>query len=901
VPIGSRVASLFRTVFRSRRLDRDLDDEIGGYLEELTLRKVAAGMTREEARHAAVVEMGGRDQIKEAVRDRRVGHGLDSLLRDVRYALRGLHRAPGFAAVVVLTMAIGIGANTAIFSVVDGVLVRTPPFADLDRLVMVWETDRQTGTTREPASVPDYLDFKARATSFQTLSAIAAGEANLTPSRADPIRLAGLSVTWDLIPSLGVEPLAGRGFTADEGRPNGPRVALISASLWERVFAHDPHVIGKTLRLNDVPFGIVGVVPDAADFGVLQILTKAAYSRSFADRGDRVRVDVWLPLQPNPAALRDTHGIFMVGRLAAKASPAGAAKEMAAIAADLERMHPSNAARGVNLEPFEEVVFSGVRPALMVLLGAVLLVLVVASVNVANLLLARGTTRVGEVAMRAALGASTTQLARQFLIEGLVLTLASAAAGVLLAFVGLEVLVALAPPEIPRLSSVAIDRRVLGVTLGLSVLVGVAFGMVPLVQARRIDVSGALKGSLGRERTAGRQAGRVRAALVVAEVGLATLLVVGAGLLLTSFWRLTHVDAGFRAEGVLKAEYNLPGSRYPARMSEYPNFTEFHAFTRGLLERTRALAGVESAAIAGNHPLDAGFTNSFRIVGREGEARTQPEISIRRVTAGYFHAVGLGLARGRLLADSDATASAPVLVINEAAARRFFPRGDAIGARINFWGVDRTIVGIVRNERFHGLGEPPPIAVYSPLAQTPSVNGACVLLVKASGQPTALAPSVRRIIRDLDPGLAVFGIETLERTVSRSVSERRFSTLLLVTFASVALLLATIGIHGLLSYGVSERTREIGIRMALGARPGSVVRLILVRGLWLAGVGLALGLIAAVGLRQLLATLLFGVGPSDPSTLVTVALFLIVVAAGASYIPARRATKVDPIRALRSQ
>jgi putative ABC transport system permease protein len=826
---------------------------------------------------------------------------MPSFLQDLRFAVRQLAADRGFAVVAILTLALGIGANTAIFSVVDGVLLRPAPVADLDRLAMVWETDRNSGTTREPASVPDYLDFRERSRTFEVLGGLIAAELNLAPATGEPIRLAGLRVSHDLLPMLGIHPIAGRHFTVDEDRANGPDVALISESLWERSLGRDRGMIGSTLRLNERPYTIVGIVPDSADFGVLQILTRAAYSRSFADRGTRVRVDVWAPLQPNPqTSPRDTHPLFVLGRLLPSATHGSAQEEMTTITADLERSYKdANDGRGAFVEPMRDVVFGPVRPALLVLLGAVGLVLLVASVNVANLLLARGAARAREIGVRMALGAGSVRLARQFLTETVLLSLAAGVAGTGLAFVGMRSLISLAPPDVPRLHTVSLDLRVLAVTLGVSVAVGLVFGILPVLQAWKVDPLATLRGEGGRHGSAGTGRSRLRAVLVIAELALAVVLLAGAGLLIKSFWRLQQVDAGFTAAGVLKAEYQLPAIRYPRDFSQWPNFKEVHAFNDALLRRADALPGVDVAAIAGSHPLDPGFTNSFVVVGREAEAKGWPEISVRSVTPGYFRTVGLRLISGRLLRDSDTTKGAPVALINEATASRFFPNADPIGARLGFWGTARTIVGVVANEKFHGLAEAPPIAAYIPLAQGPSSAG--VLLVKTSGDPLALVSAVRGAIRQVDPALAVFAVEPLRDTVARSVSQRRFTMLILGLFAALALVLAGVGVHGVLSYGVLQRRREIAIRMALGARPSSVLGLIVGQGAVLAAVGVVLGLAGAVALTRTLAALLFGVTPTDSPTLVLVVLVLGGAALLASYLPARRATQVDPSVALRME
>lgn len=888
--------------FRKDHLDRDFDDELAAHVQMATDDNLRRGLAPEEARRQALVRLGGQDAARELNRDTRGLPFLDTTLQDLRYAGRTLRRDAGFCAAAVSILALGIGANTAIFSVVDGVLLRPVPVQDLSRLTMVWETDRNSGTTREPASVPDFLDFQTRSQSFDSLAAWTGGEVNLVPAAGEPVRLATLEVSHGLLPLLGISPVVGRTFTAAEDVAHGPAVALISESLWERSFGRDPAIVGEALRLDGGAHTILGVVPDGADFGVVQILSAAAYSRSFAARGDRVRVDVWLPLQADPDRLpRETHPIFVLGRLAQGSSPGSAQHEMAAIASDLERAYGSNHGRGAFVEPLADVVFGPVRPALYVLLGGVGLVLLVACVNVASLLLGRGAARLREVAVRASLGASLGRLARQFLVENLVLTLASALAGVALAHAGLRALVALAPADVPRLSLVTIDSRVLAATLGVSVLVGLVFGMVPTFQARRIDLQTALRSESAWLASAGPARSRLRSGLVVAELALAVVLVVGASLLIKSFWHLQRVDPGFQTAGVLKAEYQLPAARYPVDFHVWPNFKEMHAFTNQLEDRASGLPGVDSVAVAGNHPLDPGFTNSFTVVGREAEAQSWPEISIRRVSPGYFRTVGLPLRRGRLLRDSDGTSAAPVLLVNEAAARRFFAGRDPLGAQMSFWGAARTIVGVVGNERIHGLAQAAPIGVYAPLAQAPSANGAGVLLLRASGDPLALASAARGTIRALDPALAVFGVEPLEETMSRSVAERRFTMLLLGLFAALALVLASVGIHGVLSFGIASRTREFGLRMALGAPPALVRRLVVREGLVLAGCGLAIGLLGALGLTRLLANLLFGVTPRDPATFLAVALFLTAVAATASYFPARRATQVDPAVALRSQ
>lgn len=822
--------------------------------------------------------------------------------QDIRLAFRLIGKNPGFACAAILTLALGIGANTAIFSVVNGVLLRPAPFADLERLVMVWETDGNSGTMREPGSVPDFLDYRARARTLDALAGVSAGEVNLSAPGVDPVQVAGLSVTRDLLPMLGVGPIIGRGFTAEEDEVGGPQVALISESLWRSTFAGNQRVAGQTIRVDDRPYEIVGVVPDTTDFGVRQILAAAAYGRGFAARGEPARVDVWRPFQADPQALpRSTHPMFMMGRLAPGVTASAAQSELSGLASDLERAYPENKARSINVEELQAVVFGRVRPMLYVILGAVGLVLLVACVNVANLLLARGAARGQEVAVRRALGATRGQLLRQFFVESMLITLIAAAAGTALAYAALRVLVAIGPADIPRLMLVSIDTRILALTLGLSILVGLTFGLIPTLQARALDLQQTLRDDGGIRGAGGSASTRLRGMLVVAELALAVMLLAGAGLLIRSFWNLERVDAGFHAEGVLKAEYKLPGTRYPVNFGLWPNFQEQHAFTAAILERASALPGVISAAVAGNHPLDPGYTNSFFVVGRREEARTWPEISVRRVTPGYFRTTGLPLVRGRLFSDQDATPARPVCLVNQASAARFFGDRDPLGAQINLWGAARTIVGIVANEKFQGLSESAPIAVYLPLAQAPSADGAGVLMVRTEGDPNALASAVRGVIRERDPSLAVFGVEPLEATVSRSVSERRFAMLLLALFAIMALTLGAIGVHGVLSCEVASRRREIGIRMALGARPDGILRLVVGRSARLTLFAVILGGAGAFALNRYLRALLFGVGVWDPATLAAVVLVMVVVALTATVVPAWKAARTDPALALRGE
>jgi len=833
-------------------------------------------------------------QVREEASDARGGRWLADLGRDTRYAFRQLRHARGFALVSILTLALGIGANTALFSVIEGALLRPIPFADADRLAVLWETDRVSGTSREPSSWPDYVDFARDARSFDAMAALTGLESSYTPHKGDAQRVSTMAVTHSYFPLVGVRAMRGRTFTPEEDTPGGAQVVLLGERFWRARFDGDPAIVGQTIRIDEVPRQVVGIVPTGTDFGLDQLHARADYHGAFSGVGD---VAIWIPMQGSEKEFpRDTHPFFVLGRLRASSSFALAADEMKGIAEGLEQRYRSNTARGVHVESLRDVVFAPVRPVLYLLLGAVALVLLVACVNVANLFLARGAARMREVAVRSALGAGVARLGRQFVVEALLLSVAGAVLGVALAWVALRTLLTLAPTDLPRVEEIGINTPVLLATLGVSLLVGIAFGLFPTAQALRVDVNETLKGET-RGGTAGVGRRRLREWLVVTELALSVTLVLCAGLLVRSVSQVLHVDPGFDASGVLKAEFTLPWTRYPRDYRRFPDWPATRQFVEATLQRVGSIPGVQSVAIAGAHPLDAGFTNSFVVVGREAEAKDWPEISVRQVSPGYFSTMGTRLVRGRLLEAGDDAAAPRVGVINEAAAARYFGDRDPIGQEIKFWGMERRIVGVIGDERFKGPTQPAPPAIYAALAQAPPSAGA--LLVRSSRDLEELAPEVRRAIAELDPQLAVYGVEPLSRTLLDSLGTRRFATLVLGAFAVLTLVLALVGIHGVLSYTTSQRTREIGIRLALGATrreaAGSVVR----GGLLLALAGTTVGLLAAAGASRFLQGLLFGVTRSDPVTYVAVAGLVLVAAVTATMLPALRASRVAPTEALR--
>jgi predicted permease len=549
----------------------------------------------------------------------------------------------------------------------------------------------------------------------------------------------------------------------------------------------------------------------------------------------------------------------------------------------------------VHVQPLEGVVFGPVRPALGVLVAGVGLLLLLSCVNVASLLLARGVSRTREVAVRAALGADRRRIARQFAVESLLLTLAAAAGAVALAALALRGLGSLVPPELPRSADIGIDVRVVAISLGTALLMAAAFGLLPVWHSRRLDLSGAL--AAGGGRVAG-GSHRARMVLVIAEVALAVALTTAAGLLVRSFWQLQHVDPGFSTAGVLKAQFQLPRARYPISTNAWPpEFSNVRRFNAALVERAAALPGVEAAALTAYHPLDHGYTTSFTIAGREQESRDFPEVPVRIVSSGYFRTLGIPVLRGELF--RDAGDAPPTAVINDVMAERFFAGRDPIGHAIRLFGLEWRIVGVVGRERFRGLAAQPPIAVYISLGTVPALSGAEALVVRTRGDAASLAPDVRTVVRHLDPQLAVFGVEPLAATLDASLSRERFLMLLVGVFAAIALTLAAVGIHGLLAYTVAQRTREIGIRMALGASAPSVLRQVTGEGARIVGAGLVAGSVLALAFARMLSGLLFGVSPADPLTLAGMIALLAVVAALAIWSPARRAVTIDPIHALR--
>ena len=806
---------------------------------------------------------------------------MGALLQDIRYGMRMLLKNPGFTAAAVLTLALGIGANSTLFSIVNGVLLRPLPFPDPDRLVAVWENVPEKGWDREPFSYPDYSDWKEQSKSFEKMAAYCYAGAVLGEEGSAEF-VAGAAVSADLFPILKARPMLGRVFTPEEDRPGGPRVVVLGHGLWQRRFHSSPALVGREILLDGESYTVVGIMPEGFNFPL------PGSPRAF-----------WVPLATDPGTrerieLRGNHYLLSVARLRDGVGPEQAEADLDAIARRLEKAYPdTNRGMGAVVFPLHEELVGNVRHALLVLLGAVGFVLLIACANIANLLLARASSRQKEIAIRAALGAGWGRIARQLLVESLLLSLAGGAIGLLAAIWGIDLVIRLAPGPIPRVGEIGLDWRVVCFTLGVSLLTGILSGLAPALRFARPSLDPDLREGRGGEAEGWRR-NRVRALLVVSEVALSLVLLVGAGLMLRSFQRLRGVDPGLKSDNVLTVRLSLPEARFAdgARKA---------AFFERLLEQARALAGVRAAGVVYTLPLSgSNRSNSFRIPGKPAAPGGDPDASFRSISPDYLKVMGIPLLRGRVFNEQDGASAPPVALINETFARRFFPGVDPVG---RFVETDeektqrREIVGVVGDVRFDGLDSKMGPEYYVPYPQGPEAS--VTLVVRTASDPASLAPALREQVRALDPGLPLYDLRPMEDYLVGSVAPRRFNALLLGSFAAVALALAASGLYGVLAYSVVRRTREIGIRVALGAGPGDVLKLVVAQGMFLVLVGLVLGLAGALILTRFLSSLLFGVGAADPLTFAGVSALLAAVALLACLLPARRAAKVDPVTALR--
>jgi putative ABC transport system permease protein len=801
-------------------------------------------------------------------------------LQDLRYGFRSLLRNPGFCAVAILALALGIGPNTAIFTMVNAVLLKPLPVPEPDRVVMIWGTLLKSGFDQLPVSAADYLDWKQQARSFNQMSAaFAMPEYGLNVSGAgDPERVPAALASKEFLPALGITPIAGRNFLPDEDRPGGRPAVLIGNALWQRRFHSDPAAIGRTLTVDGIPRTIVGVVPH--------------------ELAEMVAADLWLPTAIDPNTLeRQNHNYGVVARLKPGVTLAQARAEMTGIAQRLERAYPaSNTGFGIAMFPMAEMFTGRIRPVLLILLGAVGLLLLIACANLANLLLARAASREREIAIRGALGAGRRRIVRQLLTESLVLALAGGGLGLVLATWGVRLMRGIVPDMFPMLQHMGVDLRVLAFTLGISVLTGLLFGLVPAWRSSRMDLNTTLKEAAGRSESAG-GSNRIHSFLLASEVALAVLLSVSAGLLVRSFARVMGVDPGLRTENILTMSLSLPQVKYDTPVKR----TNFY---KNLTERLETLPGVRSAGAVTFLPLRVSIlsfrvgVNSFTIEGRPPvTADRQPQADFRMATPGYFNTMGIALRKGRLFSQHDDLDAKRVVLVNESMVRKHFAHENPLGQRIVMGGKPVEIVGVVADAKLYGLDTPVEPAIYVPHMQRPGDSMAVV--VRTQGDPATVADSVRREIRKLDPEQPISNVRTMQQVLSDSLMLRRAAMLMITVFASLALTLATVGIYGLTAYSVSRRTHEIGLRVALGASQPQILRLVVGRGLITSLIGAAIGVAAAFQLTRALSGMLYGVTSTDPLVFAGVPLLLVAVSVIASLVPARKAMRVDPLVALR--
>jgi putative ABC transport system permease protein len=797
---------------------------------------------------------------------------MENLLKDIRYGLRTLRKSPGFTVIAVIALALGIGANTAIFSVVNAVLLRPLPFEKADQLVLVWEKRPQLGRMRNVASPPDFYDWKAQNQVFDGMAAFTGSGFNLS-SGTEPERIQGASVSPELFAVLRSQPRLGRAFETDEDKPGHNKVVILSHGLWQRRFGAEPGLIGQTILMNDQSYAVIGIMPP--DF-------------YFPNRSS----EVWVPLTLAPEDLnnRGGHNLNVIARLKDGIKLGQAQTEMSTIAARLEQQYQVNTGHGVNVFSLYDEVVTGVRPALLVLLGAVAFVLLIACANVANLLMAKAAARQKELAIRTAMGASRLRIVRQLLTESVLLAIGGGIIGALLALWGLDLLLAVGADTIPRAKEIRLDSTVLGFTLLISLATGIIFGLVPALQASKPDLNESLKEG---GRNASSRGNHVRSLFVIAEVAICLVLLIGAGLMIKSFGRLLNVPTGFNPEKVLAVNVALSGSRYKEDQ-------QITAFYQQVLERAASVPGVQSAAAVAALPLAGGFgSRYFRVEGRPPQPAGQGfNANVNVATPGYFQTMNIPLIAGRDFDARDVVKAPDVTIINQEMARRYWPDEDPLGKRLAIGdGPWRTVIGVVGDVKQSGLDVETRPEMFWPYYQQ-NLSFA-TLVVRTAGDPEAMTASVRGAMQEVDGSLPLYNIKSVENIISESVAPRRLNMLLLGTFAGLALVLAAVGLYGVMSYAVTQRTREIGIRMALGASSSNVLRLVVGQGLILTLVGVAIGLTASFFLTRLLATLLFGVSATDPLTFALISLLLVGVSTLASYIPARRAMKVDPMVALR--
>jgi putative ABC transport system permease protein len=872
---------------RKCRSQEDFEAEVRAHIKLEEDRLVEEGMPRDEAHYAARRAFGNRlaaaERFYESGRGIWWDHFRHDLRYDFRYAFRTLRRSPGFAAAAVLTLALGIGANTAIFSVIDAALLRRLPYPNADHLIMLYGHPETGGQgTISPA---DFLDYRAQAHSFEHLAAYSHVQFNLT-GQQQPEHVLGSVVTPDLFLTLGVQALVGRTLSPDLDKPGSPRTTVLSHALWQRRYAADPGIVGKAIDVDGEAVIVAGVMPDYFEFPA--------------------GCDLWLsspfavppqPLSPtrDNSTSRDSHYMDVVGELAPGVTPSQATAEVNAIAARLKQQYSSDEEyAGAAVIRLRDDLLGKTRPALLVLLSAVAMLLLIACANVANIILARCASRQREITIRIALGARRFRIVRQLLTESIVLAVIGGGCGVLLAMLALPFLRSLAPPSVIGSAPLGLDARVLAFTAAISVCSAILFGLLPACNLAATDLNSVLKEG-GRGSSGGHRAQYVRSALVVCEVCVATVLLVGAGLLIRSFGRLLAVPLGFNPDHVLSMRLSLAPSRYKREIDRA-------AFVERVLDQTSSLPGIKSVAVVSRLPLTSGrSTRTMDIKGRTPEPAGDPAPDYLVVSPDYFRSMGIPIVRGRAFTDLDAANGQSVGIVSESAAQYFWPGEDPIGQLTQVGGQLgwSPVVGVAADVHQHDLGDPPPLAIYVPYAQDPWPFMA--LVARTSVEPASAASAIQAAVHSVDNDQPVYDLSTMDDVVAASLSPQRMRVTLLGLFALVAAMLACVGIYGVISYSVEQRKNEIGIRMALGASRSRLLMLIVGKGVKLAAAGIGAGLLLSLGFGWLMSSLLFGVRPGDPVTFAAIPGLLCIVAFAASYIPAWRAARTDPITALRME
>jgi predicted permease len=872
-----------------RRLQREMEEEMRFHLEMQIEQNMESGMATEEARRAAQRQFGNQTWLKEVCREMWGMRSIETLIQDLRFGARIFVKNPGFTLIAVITLSLGIGANTAIFSVINTVLLRPLPFNEPERLMTLWASDLRRGD-QSSLSYPNFIDWRAQSQSFEGMAAFRTGNFVLM-SNDGPLRLIGTVASAELFTQLGVMPSVGRSFRIEEDQP-GANVVILSHELWERHFNSDRQIIGRTITLNSRNLTVVGVMPAGFQFPIgadqIELWTTIAY--------DAANPDGTTPM----AIQRGLGYLKAIGRLKPQVTLAQAQAEIDAVARRLEQQYPDdNAHQGVRIVPALEQLVGDMRRPLLILFGAVAFVLLIACANVANLLLARWSVRRREMAIRAALGANRVRVVRQVLTESIMLALAGGIGGGLIALWGTNLLITLSPENIPRLQEIRLSGPVFVFTLLISLLTGLLFGLAPAAHASKTALTGSLNEG-GRSGYEGARGNRLRGGLVIAEIAIALMLMIGAGLLLTSFWRLSKVDPGFNPQNVLTLRISLPTSKY--------SISQRIAFYEQLQARLQQLPGVRAASASWFLPL-SGVNPSLdiEIDGRPTRPGERPEIDSHFIMPDYFRTLGIRLLSGRDFTAHDNTSGRPVVMINESFQRQYLPNEDPLGKRIrpmvsiNAGEPDmREIIGVVSNVKHRGISSDAPPVIYLPLAQLP-ITSSMTIVIGANVDSLGLINGARAEVHALDKELPVYEVKPLDWYFNAAVAPSRFNALLLAIFAGLALLLTSIGLYGVMSYSVTQRTHEIGLRVALGAQTYDVQYLIIRQGMKLAVIGVGLGLLGALLLTRMIEKLLFSVNPTDPAMFALIALLLILVVLLACWIPARRATKVDPITALRCE